>query len=462
MQDLTPQQIVRELDRYIVGQQDAKRAMAVALRTRYRRQLLPDDLRDEVMPKNLLLIGPTGVGKTEIARRISRLTDAPFIKVEATKFTEMGYVGHDVESIVRDLLDTSVNMIHTEQAVRVRERAEAAAREKLITYIIQQSPKGRELVANLEAVAQAETEVVPVQQRTKLERRLKRQRKLVGEMLTESRLDNETVEIEIENDIDGYTTMLDLVGEFGDELGNMVAEHAQSRKRSRRVSVADAMRILVQEESQKLIDFDAVIDDAVRRTEQHGIVFIDEMDKLISNGYESSGDVSGEGVQRDLLPIVEGSTVMTRYGPVRTDHVLFIAAGSFHENKPSDLIPELQGRFPLRVELQGLSEDDLRAILTQPDNALTRQYQALLSTENVELEFTEDGISEIAAAAWEMNDRLEDIGARRLQTVLEQVLEDISFRATELEEKHIRVDAAFVRERISDLVEDEDLSRFIL
>lgn len=468
MQDLTPQQIVRELDKYIVGQGDAKRAMAIALRNRYRRQQLPAELRDEVMPKNLLLIGPTGVGKTEIARRVSRLADAPFLKVEATKFTEVGYVGRDVESIVRDLVETSVNMVHAEKLSAVQERAESEVTEKLVNYLVQQSPKGRQLHAGLEDAIEAER-VDPARagQTVSIERRLKRQRKRVAQMLSERTLDDQTVEIEVETEMDAYGPMMEFMAEYGsDEMSEGLSDFLSSggsyRKRSRKVSVAEARRILMHEEAQKLIDFDTVIDEAVRRTEQSGVVFIDELDKIISNGYESSGDVSGEGVQRDLLPIVEGSTVMTRYGPVKTDHVLFIAAGSFHDSKPSDLIPELQGRFPLRVELDSLGADELKAILTQPENALTRQYQALLGTEGVELEFAEDGIDEIAAAAWDTNDKLEDIGARRLQTVMERVLEEISFNATELEEKQVRIDADYVRGRLEDFVEDEDLSRFIL
>jgi len=462
MQDLTPRQIVEQLDKFIVGQGEAKRAMAIALRNRYRRQKLPDELRDEVIPKNLLLIGPTGVGKTEIARRVSKLADAPFLKVEATKFTEVGYVGRDVESIVRDLVEMSVNMIHTERLSHVRDKAESVAMERLVTYLVQQDPKGRELVATLEGdQAQA-----AANQRVSVERRLRRQRKKVAQMLSERTLEDQTVEIEIEIEVDGYGSMMDLMAEAGtDEMGANFDDQLNQqgpRKRSRKVSVADARRILMQEEAQKMIDFDSVIDDAVFRTEQNGVVFLDEIDKIISNGYESSGDVSGEGVQRDLLPIVEGSTVMTRYGPVKTDHILFIAAGSFHDTKPGDLIPELQGRFPLRVELDSLGVDDLRSILSEPDNALTKQYQALLATEGVELEFTPDGIEEMAEFAFDMNEKLEDIGARRLQTILEQVLEEVSFDATELEDRKVVVDRAYVRSKIEDLIEDEDLSKFIL
>ncbi len=464
MQDLTPRQIVSQLDKYIVGQADAKRAMAIALRNRYRRQLLPEEMRDEVMPKNLMLIGPTGVGKTEIARRVSKLADAPFIKVEATKFTEVGYVGHDVESIVRDLVENSVNLIHQEQLATVRDRAEVTATEKLVNYLVQQSPQGRELSATLETQGEGEQpEGAKGGQKLVIERKLRRQRKRFAQMLSESRLDDQTVEIEVEMEVDAYSSMAEFMAELGsEEMSELLSGNTTTRKRSRKVSVADARRILTQEEAQKMIDFDAIIDDAVRRTEQNGVVFIDEIDKLISGGYEGSGDVSGEGVQRDLLPVVEGSSVMTRYGPVKTDHILFIAAGSFHEGKPSDLIPELQGRFPLRVELDSLGEAELKAILSEPDNALTKQYQALLGTEGVEIAFTDDGIEEIAAMAWDMNEKLEDIGARRLQTIMERVLEDVSFDATELEDKKVSIDREYVRSRIEDLVQDEDLSRFIL
>jgi ATP-dependent HslUV protease ATP-binding subunit HslU len=465
MQDMTPRQVVQELDKYIVGQADAKRAMAIALRNRLRRQRLPEEMRDEVLPKNLMLIGPTGVGKTEIARRVSRLTDAPFIKVEATKFTEVGYVGRDVESIVRDLVETSINMIHMEQLASVREKAESRATERLVNYLVEQSPQMRALTTQGAAPEEGEAHVRSAgASGVARERRLTRQRKRMAQMLSESRLDDQTVEIEVEVEVDGYGSMSEFMAEMGgEEMDSFFAGERPIRKRSRRVSVADARRILVQEEAQKLIDFDSVIDEAVYRTEQSGIVFIDEIDKIISSGYESSaGDVSGEGVQRDLLPIVEGSTVMTRYGPVKTDHMLFIAAGSFHQTKPSDLIPELQGRFPLRVELESLGVEELRAILTEPDNALTKQYQALLRTEGVELEFAPDGIEEMARLAQESNEKTEDIGARRLQTIMEQVLEQVSFEATELEDPRVCVDREYVRSRIESLVEDEDLSRFIL
>jgi len=467
MQDFTPRQIVKELDKYIVGQDKAKRALAVALRNRYRRQQLPPEIRDEVMPKNLMLIGPTGVGKTELARRLSKLVDAPFIKVEATKFTEVGYVGHDVESIVRELVETSVNMVHMKAMDRVKEEAEKAANERLINYLVRQSPKYKVLQEELESLADSEQESAAAStKKVVLERKMKRQRKRMAQMLAERRLDDEIVEIEVDPDPDLYS-VVDIFADIGDsdeaeDAAPLFSLDQSNRKRSRKVSVAEARRILVQEEAQKMIDFDAVIDEGVQKAEQDGIVFIDEIDKLISNGYDSNADVSGEGVQRDLLPIVEGSNVVTRYGTVKTDHILFIAAGAFHDSKPSDLIPELQGRFPLRVELEDLDAEDLKAILVEPDNSLIKQYQALLGTEGVELEFTPDGIDEIARFAHEMNLKMENIGARRLQTVMERVLEDVAFDATDLEDKHVRIDRAYVKARLENLIENEDLSRFIL
>lgn len=463
MRDLTPRQIVTELDRYIVGQHAAKRSMAVSLRNRYRRQQLSEDMRREVVPKNLLLIGPTGVGKTEIARRVSKLTDAPFVKVEATKFTEVGYVGRDVESIVRDLVENSVNIVHGEKMAAVYERAQIAATEKLINYLVRQSPKGKELFESLEVGEEEKAAQVNATQRVSVERRLKRQRKRVAEMLSQSRLDNEIVEIEVEVSEEAFGPMDELLAEFDLEEFSEGPHHGQPpQRRSRKVSVADARRILIQQESQKLIDFDSVIDDAVRKAEQNGVVFIDEIDKIITGNTESGGEVSGEGVQRDLLPIVEGSTVSTRYGPVNTDHILFIAAGAFLDHKPSDLIPELQGRFPLRVELNSLSAQDLELVLTEPDNSLIKQYKVLLATEGIELEFTPDGVREVARSAYEMNEKLEDIGARRLQTVMEQVLEEVSFDATELEDKRVIIDAEYVKMRMSGFVRNEDLGRFIL
>lgn len=479
MENLTPQQIVSELDKYIVGQAEAKRAVAIALRNRYRRLRLSPAMQNEVMPKNILMIGPTGVGKTEIARRVSKLSDAPFVKVEATKFTEVGYVGRDVESIVRDLVENSITMVHQQQLDDVREQADQLAEEKIIDYIIEQRVESYHeepaLAVPIEhtSVQQADEGTaeaqVAVRRRKPTEKRsLKRARMHVAEMLHQNMLDEETIEIEVEPDADSYSSVFEFMsGMSPEEMTESFQEfvdnvNTMQRKRSRKVSVKEARRIIAQEEAQKLVDFDAIVDLAVKRAEQNGVVFIDEIDKITGTSLDGSSDVSGEGVQRDLLPIVEGSTVATRYGNVKTDHVLFIAAGSFHSARPADLIPELQGRFPLRVELVPLSEADLKVILTEPENALTKQYEALLETEGVDLEFTDDGVAEIAHLAAVMNSRSEDIGARRLATIMEKALEDVSFTAPEIVGQKIVVDEEYVNKRLDGLMEDEDLSRFIL
>jgi ATP-dependent HslUV protease ATP-binding subunit HslU len=463
MEDLTPAQIVRELDRYIIGQSDAKRAVAVALRNRYRRQLLPEEMRGEVVPKNILMMGPTGVGKTEIARRVAKIVDAPFMKVEATRFTEVGYVGRDVESIVRDLVEVAIDMLHSRRLEQVREQAEQAARQRLIDLLTEQlvsaAPRGN---GQHEGSRQATGRKLTAAQ----ERRRKREQERLLALLNEDALDEETIEIDVEPpyaeggyDEYGALTPEELFDSFQDFLDGYAPAPRRGR---RRVSVREARRILAQQEEDRLIDWDAVIESAVRRVEETGVVFIDEIDKTINVDGEFSGEVSGEGVQRDLLPIVEGAVVMTRYGPVRTDHILFIAAGSFHGTRPADLIPELQGRFPIRVELQSLSEDDLYAILTEPQNALTKQSVALLATEEVELTFTDDALREMAHLATAVHARKEDIGARRLQTVIERVIEELSFEAPERKGEQIVIDAAFVNERIGEVAADEDLSSYIL
>jgi ATP-dependent HslUV protease ATP-binding subunit HslU len=479
MENLTPQQIVADLDKYIVGQPEAKRAVAIALRNRYRRLLLDPSLQSEVMPKNILMIGPTGVGKTEIARRVSKLADAPFVKVEATKFTEVGYVGRDVESIVRDLVENSISMVHQQQMDEVREQADQIAEEKIIDYLLEQRSGSQKLSAVANAggdmgstvveEVQAETQTVARRQKATSSRRVsKRARMHVAEMLHKNMLDEETIEIEVEPDGESYSSVFEFMsGMSPEEMSESFQDFVDNvnsiqRKRSRRVSVREARKIIAQEEAQKLVDFDAVIESAVKRAEQNGVVFIDEIDKITGSNLDGSSDVSGEGVQRDLLPIVEGSTVGTRYGNVKTDHVLFIAAGSFHASHPSDLIPELQGRFPLRVELAPLSEDDLRVILTEPENALTKQYTALLGTEGVGLEFSEDGVSELAHMAAIMNARSEDIGARRLHTIMEKTLEDVSFDAPEMNGQKVVIDREYVEKKLEGLMEDEDLSKFIL
>ena len=462
MEDLTPTQIVTELDRYIIGQGDAKRAVAVALRNRYRRQLLPEEIRAEVVPKNILMMGPTGVGKTEIARRVAKIVDAPFVKVEATKFTEVGYVGRDVESIVRDLCEVAIDLLHSRRLEQVKDEADQAARQRLVDLLTEQLVSGSG-PRNGRAGAPA---AGPRRPSAAEERRRKREQERLLELLNEQALEEETVEIDVDphlaespHDEFGAMSPDELYDSFQDFLDGYMPPPRRSR---RKVSVREARRILAQQEEDRLVDWDTVIESAVRRVEQAGVVFIDEIDKTIGGEGEYSGEVSGEGVQRDLLPIVEGSVVMTRYGPVRTDHILFIAAGSFHSARPADLIPELQGRFPIRVELQSLSEDDLYAILTEPENALTKQSVALLATEEVDLSFGDDALREMAHLATAVNAATEDIGARRLHTIIERVIEDISFDAPERKGERIVIDAAFVSERIGEVAADEDLSSYIL
>jgi ATP-dependent HslUV protease ATP-binding subunit HslU len=471
MENLTPGQIVAELDRYVIGQNDAKRAVAVALRNRYRRQLLPEELRQEIQPKNILMIGPTGVGKTEIARRVAKIVDAPFLKVEATKFTEVGYVGRDVESIVRDLVEIAISMLHGQRLELVTDEASKVAAQRLADLLVEQLlSKKPTRNGRRSAAQQASSEDSAALQRQEIatRRRLQRERNKLLRLLNEHALDEETVEIEIDADYeyDEYNagdglddfSQEDLHSTFRDFLDGIMPR----RTLRRRVSVREAQKILTQQEANRLVDFDAVIDEAIERVEEAAVVFLDEIDKTISNNGDYGADVSGEGVQRDLLPIVEGSVVMTRYGPVRTDHILFIAAGAFHNSRPSDLIPELQGRFPIRVELSSLSEDDLYKILTVPQNALTKQYQALLGTEGVDLQFGEDGLREMARLATQVNARTEDIGARRLQTIVERVIEEISFDAADFEGQTVTIDRPFVSQRVGEVAADEDLSNFIL
>ncbi|GAB6875787.1 ATP-dependent protease ATPase subunit HslU [Thermaerobacter litoralis] len=465
---LTPRQIVAELDRYIVGQADAKRAVAIALRNRWRRQQLPPHLRDEVAPKNILMIGPTGVGKTEIARRLARLTGAPFIKVEATKFTEVGYVGRDVESIIRDLVEMAIRMVKAERMTLVQDRARAAADERLLDVLVpplrRRGPRPGSpwemLFGSLGAGVPGGGEPA----RPEDEEDWRRRRQEVAAKLRAGQLEEETVEIEVE---DQAPPMVDILGGPGLEevtlnVQDLLKDWLPRRKRRRRLPVREAREVLAQEEAQKLIDMDQVVAEAIRRTEQAGIVFIDEIDKIAGRERGHGPDVSREGVQRDILPIVEGSTVMTRHGPVRTDHILFIAAGAFHIAKPSDLIPELQGRFPIRVELQPLTREDFKRILTEPDNALLRQYQALLATDGVQLEFSPDAVDELAAMAARANEQAENIGARRLHTLLERLLEPLAFDAPDALQGKVVIDAAFVRQRLEGVLKDQDLSRYIL
>jgi ATP-dependent HslUV protease ATP-binding subunit HslU len=448
MESLTPRQIVAELDKYIVGQREAKRAVAIALRNRWRRQRLPAELRDEVAPKNIIMIGPTGVGKTEIARRLARLADAPFCKVEASKFTEVGYVGRDVESMVRDLTELALNMVKGEKTRLVEGRAEELAEERLLDLLLPGPARPASPYPEGEAPLTSASET----------------REKLRKLLHDGKLDDRIVELEVR---DRVLPMIEVFAGPGHEemdasLKEMLGNLLPQRTKRRKVKVREAARILAQEEADKLIDRDEVIAEAIRRVEDAGIIFLDEIDKIAGREGTHGPDVSREGVQRDLLPIVEGSTVTTKYGPVRTDHILFIAAGAFHVAKPSDLIPELQGRFPIRVELSSLGEADFVRILTEPQNALTRQYVGLLQTEGVAVDFQPDAVQEIARIAAAVNQATENIGARRLYTVMERLLDEVSFEAPHMAGVTVSINATYVRERLAAIVKDQDLSRYIL
>ncbi|MEO6055939.1 MAG: ATP-dependent protease ATPase subunit HslU [Gemmatimonadales bacterium] len=476
LEEMPPRQIVAELDRYIVGQEAAKKAVAIAVRNRWRRAQAPDDIRDEITPYNIIMIGPTGVGKTEVARRLARLSGAPFIKVEASKFTEVGYVGRDAESMVRDLVDAAINMVRTEREDEVFPQAEQRADERLLDLLLPPAPPApapAERTERQEKADRSSVFVVGSSGQAKAEQagaaedeRTSRSREKLRAMLADGRLDEREVEIEV---VPQSFPMMEMIqppqGMEGTDFNftEMLQDMLPKRTKRRTVKVPEARRVLVDEELKKLVDMDDVVNEALDRVENHGIIFIDEIDKIAGERGTAGGpDVSREGVQRDLLPIVEGSTVQTRYGYVRSDHILFIAAGAFTVSKPSDLIPELQGRFPIRVELLPLTEQDFIRIMTEPENALTKQYQALVAAEGAELEFSVDGIAEIARVAFMANDRMENIGARRLHTVMSSLMEEVLFELPDYPEKRIRFDADGVRERLSKVINDDDLRRYIL
>ena len=445
----TPREIVSELDRYIIGQNKAKRAVSIALRNRWRRQRVSPELKDEIAPKNILMIGPTGVGKTEIARRLAKLAQAPFLKVEASKFTEVGYVGRDVESMIRDLTDIAIKMVTDEEKQTVRTRAEDLAEERMLDLLFPapQTPQPHQPGSPEPVQTEASSET----------------REKLRKLLREGKLDERYVDIEVTSknfpiQVFSPSGLEEMDVNISDMLGNLFPKKTKKRK----VRVPDAMEVLIQEEAQKLIDMDNVIKKSIERVEQSGIIFIDEIDKVAGRESSAGPDVSREGVQRDLLPIIEGCTVNTKHGMVKTDHILFIGAGAFHVSKPSDLIPELQGRFPIRVELEPLTTEDFIMILTQPRNALIKQYVELLNTENIDLIFAEDAIREIAETAHTVNESMENIGARRLHTIMERMLDEISFNAPDMGHEKITIDANYVKEKIADIVKDRDLSRYIL
>jgi ATP-dependent HslUV protease ATP-binding subunit HslU len=456
MSAFTPSEIVKELDKYIIGQNDAKRAVAIALRNRWRRQQVKDELREEIMPNNIILIGPTGVGKTEIARRLSKLAQAPFVKVEASKFTEVGYVGRDVESMVRDLVDVAVNMVKSEKTIEVQQKATELAEERILDILIPP--------VKIHQPTSQETESTPDNDASEIIQN-RSTREWMKNKLKNGELDDKIIEFDSQ---ELPAIGMQILGPFGmDDMGINIQEIVGSmmpkKKRKKKTTIKEARAIFTQEEAQKLIDMDAVQKEAIQRVENSGIIFIDEIDKIAGGGKTQGPDVSREGVQRDLLPIVEGSSVNTKYGVVKTDHILFIASGAFHVSKPSDLIPELQGRFPIRVELNSLTEEDFIQILTKPENALLKQYNSLIQTEGVSLEFTDDAIREIARTASEVNEQVENIGARRLHTILTTLLDEILFGVPDLiQEKKITIDGNFVKEKLNKIVKNRDLSKYIL
>jgi ATP-dependent HslUV protease ATP-binding subunit HslU len=457
MQNLKPIEIVEALDRYIIGQHKAKRSVAIALRNRWRRRQVPENLREEIAPKNIILIGPTGVGKTEISRRLSRMTDSPFHKVEASKFTEVGYVGRDVESMVRDLVDLTVNDVRQREQEAVKDKAHQVAEERLLDLLLPTTPPKKTVPADEGAAGPTEPAAPPAETAASTREKLRK-------MLHKGKLDNRYVDLDVSERSTPVVEIFSNVGmeELGINFKDMLNGIMPKNTKRRKIKVPEALQTMAEEEAQNLVDMDKVVRTAVDKVEDAGIIFLDEIDKIVGKSDGHGPDVSREGVQRDLLPIVEGSTVTTKYGPVRTDHILFIASGAFHTIKPSDLIPELQGRFPIRVELDSLGREEFVRILTEPDNALLLQYIALLRTEGVELSFEEDAVERLAAIAEEVNERTENIGARRLHTLMECLLEDVLFDAPDVDETKIVIDSAYVEKKLSTIKDDEDLSRYIL
>lgn len=456
---LTPKEIVAELDKYIISQGEAKRSVAIALRNRWRRQQVPKELRDEIAPKNIIMIGPTGVGKTEISRRLAKLSQAPFLKIEASKFTEVGYVGRDVESMIRDLTELTVNIVRTEEEEKIEGKAREIAEERVLDLLLPPSPPKVSSSPALPEAVEATEEQVEVDADT-----VHKTRERLRKLLREGKLDERLVEVEVSDRALPVVEIFSTAGleEMDMNIKDMLSGLFPKKTKKRKVKVPEAVEVLAEEEAQKLIDMDKVVKLSVQRVEQSGIIFFDELDKIASREQSYGPDVSREGVQRDILPIVEGTTVMTKYGMVRTDHILFIAAGAFYVSKPSDLIPELQGRFPIRVELEPLGKKEFIRILTEPQNALITQYVELMKTENVQLSFTKEGIEKIAETTATINDRTEDIGARRLYTIMEKLLDEVSFDAPELSGKKITIDANYVKKKLEEFIQDEDLSRYIL